>query len=138
MTIRFLAEAPRSAIALAAIRLLVPVACWTAFAVWSNYSVVLIAGVAVSFSALSLWAIASRGRWREVELGADEIAFTDSKSTVRVQRRNIVALTVRDAGIAIKWTSPLKPRVAILAKERFRPDAWAQLKTALQPWATRP
>ena len=32
----------------------------------------------------------------------------------------------------------MEPRVAILAKERFSPDAWAQLKTALQPLATRP
>lgn len=138
MTIRISAEAPRSAIALALTRLLLPIACWTAFAVWRNYSALLVIGVAVPFVALSLWSIASRGQWREVEVGADELSLTDSKSTVRVRRRDIVALAVRDGAIVIKWTSHPKARVALLAKERFSPHAWNQLSTALQPWAIWP
>lgn len=134
MTIRISAKpADRSQKAMA-LRLLLPVIAFVAYGLWRGHSPLLLIGVSVPLVLLSFWAVQARTLWQAIEVGPESISLVSAKETVVIRREELVKLEVRDKLLAIKWQAQPKARLAVLGKERFTDEAWAQLRSALQPW----
>jgi hypothetical protein len=113
---------------------LAPIVAWAAFAYWRNYSMLVVLAVAIPLAALSLFAVAGRGSWKQVEIATDTITLVGRKRTAVIRRSDIIILELRSQVIVVKWRSEPKAEVAVLGKEHFSSESWGKLCSNLQPW----
>lgn len=130
----FHADAPPSKRYATAGRLLLLVAAFTAFNIWSGWPFWSIVGMAIFGLAMVAFSVVARSRWGDrLEILADRInVHKQGEKRLCIQVPDITSLTVKTGSIAVLWRHAGKKDFLVLGGECFSDPTWAQLSAAIR------